>query len=264
MDKALQFALEEDSDLYFYTMMHRMRRTEAETFEAEAAAAPTSDQIQKSYARFLEKLSVWTRREKRKKWISETGNFMQRVAVFLLIFFIAAGCTAIQVDAVREQLGRWLLNRSSQSVDIANDIDSSDDRAEYEIASLSFAFGWLPDGCYLMQESAENTENRVSNYLFQVYRKDEMIGEITIMRRSANLSLDSEGATVEYPELEEYQQSIYLEKNYSESSKQPVYQRMLVAQNENCMVYISNCNLQNGLSKQDIQQIAENIKFMIF
>lgn len=264
MDKALEFALEEDSDLYFYTMMHRMRRTEAEMFEAEAAAVPTSDQIQKSYARFLEKLSVWTRREKRKKWISETGNFMQRVAVFLLIFFIAAGCTAIQVDAIREQLGRWLLNYSSQSVDISNNIDSSDDRAEYEIASLSFAFGWLPDGCYLIQKQGSDDENMGMSCTFKVCRQDETVGEIEIMPSSYNVSLDSEEATIEYPELNGYQQAIYLEKNYSLSSDQPVYYRVLLAQNDECMVYISNYAAENGLSRQEIQQIAESIKFMIF
>ena len=48
MDRALEFALEEDSDLYFYQMMHRMNSMEAETLEAEAAAMPPSDQIQKS------------------------------------------------------------------------------------------------------------------------------------------------------------------------------------------------------------------------
>ena len=264
MDRALEFALEEDSDLYFYQMMHRMNRMEAEALEAEAAAIAPSSQIQKSYARFLEKLSIQTRRDQRKQWLSKTANFVQRVAVFLLIFFIAAGCTAIQVDAVREQLGRWLFNWDSRSVDITNDMNSYDDTAQYEIDHLSVAFGWLPDGCYLMQQSVADREDGIPDYSFQIYRQDEMVGEIDIMQCSVNISLDSENATVEYPELDGYQQAIYLEKTYSLSSKQPTDYRMLLAQNENCMVYISNCNAENGLSRQDIHQIAESIKFMFF
>ena len=256
MDKALEFALEEDSDLYFYTMMHRMRRTEAEMFEAEAAAVPTSDQIQKSYARFLEKLSVWTRREKRKKWISETGNFMQRVAVFLLIFFIAAGCTAIQVDAIREQLGRWLLNYSSQSVDISNDIDSSDDRAEYEIASLSFAFGWLPDGCTLVRD---NEPKIVAKYI--LYQNNEICGWIEFWGLSAVFGYDTEGSIIEYPEFEGYSEAIYVEKQYFDS---PESARSVSAKNQYCVVQITNqMGTEGSLSKEEIYKILENLEIVI-
>ena len=62
----------------------------------------------------------------------------------------------LQVDAIREQLGRWLFNWNNHSVDIANDINSYDDTAQYEIDALSFAFGWLPDGCYLLDRSLKD------------------------------------------------------------------------------------------------------------
>ena len=88
MDRALDFALEEDSDLYFYQMMHRMNRMEAEKLEAEAEKNRSSEQLQQSYSRFLERLSDQNRQDRRKQWLTRTGNVFQRVAVFCLRFLL--------------------------------------------------------------------------------------------------------------------------------------------------------------------------------
>lgn len=261
MDRALEFALEEDSDLYFYQMMHRMNSMEAETLEAEAAAMPPSDQIQKSYARFLEKFTASNSKDRQKQWLSKTQNIVQRVAVFLLAFFIAGSCAVLQVDAIREQLGRWLFNWNNHSVDIANDINSYDDTAQYEIDALSFAFGWLPDGCYLLDRSVKDDQGRVQKYCFQIYREDLPVGEIEMMERTVHLSLDNENAVVEHMDLEGYQQAFYLEKTYTLSQKITPY-RSLLAQNDGCIVYISNKGFKDGLSKEDIVQILEQINFI--
>lgn len=261
MDRALEFALEEDSDLYFYQMMHRMNSMEAETLEAEAAAMPPSDQIQKSYARFLEKFTASNRKDRQKQWLSKTQNIVQRVAVFLLAFFIAGSCAVLQVDAIREQLGRWLFNWNNHSVDIANDINSYDDTAQYEIDALSFAFGWLPDGCYLLDQSLKDEQGKMQKYSFQIYREDVSVGKIEIMERTVQVSLDNENAVMEYLDFEGYQQAIYLEKTYAESQQPTVY-RALLAQNDGCIVYISNTGLEDGLSKEEITGILEQIHFM--
>lgn len=261
MDRALDFALEEDSDLYFYQMMHRMNRMEAEKLEAEAEKNRSSEQLQQSYSRFLERLSDQNRQDRRKQWLTRTGNVFQRVAVFLLAFFIAGSCAALQVDAIREQLGRWLLSWNDRSMTVSNDVDPYGNTESYSIDNLSFAFGWLPDGCYLLDQSVKDEQGKMQKYSFQIYREDVSVGKIEIMERTVQVSLDNENAVMEYLDFEGYQQAIYLEKTYAESQQPTVY-RALLAQNDGCIVYISNTGLEDGLSKEEITGILEQIHFM--
>ncbi len=261
MDRALEFALEEDSDLYFYQMMHRMNSMEAEKFESEAAAIPPTDQLQKSYAHFLKKFTDINRKDRQRQWLSKTQNVVQRAAVFLLVFFIAGSCAVLQVDAIREQLGRWLVDWNSHSVDIGNDINSCDDTALYEIDHLSFAFGWLPAGCYLLDRSVKDDGGKVQKYCFQIYREDLLVGEIEMLKRTVRLSLDNENAVTEYLDIEGYQQALYLEKKYTLPQQMTSY-RALLAQNSGCIVYISNKGAEDGLAKDDLVQILEQINFI--
>ena len=82
-----------------------------------------------------------------------------------------------------------------------------------------------------------------------------------MMERTVHLSLDNENAVVEHMDLEGYQQAFYLEKTYTLSQKITPY-RSLLAQNDGCIVYISNKGFKDGLSKEDIVQILEQINFI--
>ena len=260
MNQTLDFALEDESDLYFYQMMHRMNWLEAEKLDAQAGKNRTAEQS-KSYARLLHWLNVQNNRNRRKQWLAGTARVLQRAAVFVLLFVFAAGCTAIQVDAFREQLGNWLLNWRPDHLAVMSPVDPYEDRTPYAMDQLSFAFGWLPDGCYLIDRSMTDEEGNTEKFLFDVWREDMFVGQISLMSRTVQMSLDDQDAQLEYPDLQGYQQAIYLEKTYTLSNQLMNY-RCLVAQNDWCVVYASNENVEDGLSKDQLVQILEQIRFL--
>ena len=45
------------------------------------------------------------------------------------------------------------------------------------------------------------------------------VGQISLMSRTVQMSLDDQDAQLEYPDLQGYQQAIYLEKTYTLSNQ---------------------------------------------
>ena len=91
MNQTLDFALEDESDLYFYQMMHRMNWLEAEKLDAQAGKNRTAEQS-KSYARLLHWLNVQNNRNRRKFTLGRVG-WGKVFGIFesLLLFTIFSG-----------------------------------------------------------------------------------------------------------------------------------------------------------------------------
>mgnify|MGYP003379493260 CR=1 FL=1 len=82
-----------------------------------------------------------------------------------------------------------------------------------------------------------------------------------MLKRTVRLSLDNENAVTEYLDIEGYQQALYLEKKYTLPQQMTSY-CVLLAQNSGCIVYISNKGAEDGLAKDDLVQILEQINFI--
>ena len=103
---------------------------------------------------------------------------------------------------------------------VSNDVDPYGNTESYSIDNLSFAFGWLPDGCYLLDQSVTDEQGKMQKYSFQIYWEDVSVGKIEIMERTVQVSLDNENAVMEYLDFEGYhRQFIWKRRMLSLSSR---------------------------------------------
>lgn len=251
-DRAMELALEENQDLYFYLMMHLMQDSKAEQLlQQKGSGQPSPEHA----ARILGLAEDHLRKEKRKIVFYKAANIAQKVAVFIVVFLFAGSVAVINVEAFRGFLVDWIMSWNDKNVMIQSDMNKGTVMAQPDPSKFSYVFGWLPDGCTLIK----NTEDFYVSY--SVYKNDEIIGWIEFWGLSTALSFDIEGTFVEYPEIDGYSEIMYLDKQYSNS---PESARSLIAKNQYCIIDISNyMGTKGSLSKEDIYEILEYLEIVI-
>lgn len=243
-DRAMELALEEKQDYYFYLMMHLMQDSKAEQLlQQKGSGKPSPEHA----ARILGLAEDHLRKENRKIAFRKVYSIAQKAAVFLVAFLFAGSVVVVNVEAFREVLSNWILHWGQKNMMIVSDMDA----APAETARYSCVFGWLPEGCTLVRSVYEEME--VS---YTVYRNNEAAGSIRIMPLDAVQLNDTDGASIEYPQIYGFSEIIYFEKDYGEIE----VSRRLIAQNDDCKIRIDNqIGTVSSLSKEEIYQILENL-----
>lgn len=251
-DRAMELALEENQDLYFYLMMHMMQdRNAAELLQQKGSGQPSPENA----ARILGLAEGHLRKENRKIVFHKVSNIAQKAAVFIVAFLFAGSVAVINVDAFRGFLVDWIMSWGKGGVTIQADMSKEQAQAAPNPAEFSYVFGWLPDGCTLVK----NTEKLYVSYT--VYKNNEIMGYIDIARLSSVLMYDTEGSIIEYPEFKGYTEAIYVEKQYFDS---PESARSVAAKSQYFVVQITNqMGTEGSLSKDEIYKILENLEIVI-
>ena len=106
-DRAMELALEENQDLYFYLMMHMMQdRNAAELLQQKGSGQPSPENA----ARILGLAEGHLRKENRKIVFHKVSNIAQKAAVFIVAFLFAGSVAVINVDAFRGFLVDWIMS----------------------------------------------------------------------------------------------------------------------------------------------------------
>ena len=252
-DRAMELALEDNQDLYFYTMMHMMQdRNAAAILRQKGSGQPSPENA----ARILGLAEGHLRKENRKIVFHKVSNIAQKVAVFIVAFLFAGSVAVINVDAFRGFLVDWLMTWGKGGVTIQADMSKEQAQAAPNPAEFSYVFGWLPDGCTLVRD---NEPKIVAKYI--LYQNNEICGWIEFWGLSAVFGYDTEGSIIEYPEFEGYSEAIYIEKQYFDS---PESARSVSAKNQYCVVQITNqMGTEGSLSKEEIYKILENLEIIV-
>lgn len=243
-DRAMELALEEKQDYYFYLMMHLMQDSKAEQLlQQKGSGKPYPEHA----ARILGLAEDHLRKENRKIAFRKVYSIAQKAAVFIVAFLLAGSVVVVNVEAFREVLSNWILHWGQKNMMIVSDMDA----APAETARYSCVFGWLPEGCTLVRTACQETE--VS---YTVYRDNEVAGSIRIMPLDAVQLNDTDDAYIEYPQINGFTETIYFEKDYGEIE----LSRRVIAQNADCKVRIDNqIGTENSLGKEEIYRILENL-----
>ncbi len=243
-DRAMELALEDGQDYYFYLMMHLMQDSKAEQLlQQKGSGQPSPEHA----ARILGLAEDQMRKENRKIAFRKVYSIAQKAAVFLVAFLFAGSVVVANVEAFREVLSNWILHWGQKNMMIVSDMDA----VQADMTRYSCVFGWLPESCTLVRSVYEEME--VS---YTVYRSNEAAGSIRIMPLDAVQLNDTDGAYIEYPQIHGFSEIIYFEKDYGEIE----VSRRLIAQNADCKVRIDNqIGTENSLGKEEIYRILENL-----
>lgn len=249
----MELALEENQDLYFYTMMHMMQdRNAAAILRQKGSGQPAPEKA----AQILGLAENHMRKENRKIVFHKAVSIAQKVAVFIVVFLFAGSVAVVNVEAFRGFLVDWLMTWGKGGVTIQADMSREQAQAAPNPAEFSYVFGWLPDGCTLVK----NTQHKYQTK-YTVYKDNNMLGSVEFLRLNAAMLYDTEGTFIEYPQFEEYSEVIYFEKQYSDN---PEPARSIIAKNQYCIVDVSNyMGTEKSLSKEEIYKILENLEIVI-
>lgn len=251
-DHAMELALEENQDLYFYLMMHMMQdRNAAELLQHMGSGHPSPENA----ARILGLAEDHLRKEKRKIFFHKTVGIAQKAAVFIVAFMLAGSLTVMSVDAFRGFLVDWVMNWGKGGVTIQADMTTEQAWAAPIPAEFSYVFGWLPEGYTVVKDVDAIIEAR-----YEVYNNNNYMGSIRCLPLYTVFGYDTEGSIIEYPEFEGYSEAIYVEKQYSDN---PESARSVTAKNHFGIVKITNhMGTKGSLSKEEIFKILENLQII--
>ncbi len=255
----------EESDLYFYLMMHRMENEEMQEAALEFTGDPAESVPDEEELYWMERVGNALREEKRRERTGKIRSVSSKAAAVLIAFILAGALASVPVEAVWKQIQHWFLEWKDTFVGISNHIDAKEDQSEHDITDISFAFGYLPEGCYLIDKTVTvgtGDEKVVMYYRYDIYNGKEQIGNIEISPLSGNVYLDDEDAVIEYPEIKGYHDVIYTEKVYTIMGSSELV-RKLVAQNDICMISVhTTSEIKEAITKEDEIKILENLKFL--
>ena len=252
-DRAMELALEENQDLYFYLMMHMMQdRNAAELLQHKGSGHPSPENA----ARILGLAEGHLRKENRKIIFHKVSNIAQKAAVFIVAFLFAGSVAVINVDAFRGFLVDWIMSWNGKNVVIQSDMDKGSAMAQPDPSKFSYVFGWLPEGCELVKQDFVPFEAR-----YEVFCNNDSIGWVSFSALNSVILYDTEGTIVEYPEFDGYSEVMYFEKQYFDN---PESFRSIIAKNQYCIVQISNqMAIEESLSKEELFKILENIEIIV-
>lgn len=252
-DRAMELALEENQDLYFYLMMHMMQdRNAAELLQQKGSGQPSPENA----ARILGLAEGHLRKENRKIVFHKVSNIAQKAAVFIVAFLFAGSVAVINVDAFRGFLVDWIMSWGKGGVTIQADMSKEQAQAAPNPAEFSYVFGWLPDGCTLVKDNEAKLSAK-----YVVYQNNKAIGNISIVPLNTVFLNDTDETYIEYPEFKGYSEVIYFEKQYFDS---PESARWMMAKNEYCIVQMENYMATKGsLGKEEFYSILEKLEIVI-
>lgn len=246
-DRTLQTVLEDEDDIYLYAMMHLMTIYDSKQLEQEKAANPSISLSKEKFVDLIEQINERNRKNEIRRMLKKGYSVLQKAAVFLIAFILAGAFAVVEVDALREPLANWLMNWRGKDV-----IINFDQQPKNNFSDLSFSFGWLPEGTYLIKQEL------LASQTFDMYQKDILVGYIIIMPLDVTVEHDTENVHMEHLQVDGYEDVMYFEKTYQKGD----VAKGAIATNANCAVTVeSYTDPQNILSRDEVIKILENINF---